>query len=298
MTIATPHATGTPPQAGVPFQQVLLLCVPALIIGLVFRVSFLIAIPEVYYGADSNSYFEAASKLWTQGDFSSQRQAALSLPHHPHLHAAPSRQHGCRHRGRSAPARARHHCRHRLGRCTDDASPQSVGAVGHLRGGNLAAHALVRARDDRGSLAAGSLRCRGCDRRAVRLAQGSETAVLVSDRGHRHRGMQATWQAALARTDGGGGGDGRQSPEVGEEEPGGSGLRRADHSHCGERTAGKLAFLEFNASLCADARRALCRVSRHLAPACRESARQPAKLCDAAVSLQKGAERIATRSRR
>ena len=69
MTIATPHATGTPPQAAVPFQQVLLLCVPALIIGLVFRVSFLIAIPEVYYGADSNSYFEAAWKLWTQGDF-------------------------------------------------------------------------------------------------------------------------------------------------------------------------------------------------------------------------------------
>ena len=68
MTPATPHATSAPPR-GVPFQQVLLLCVPALIVGLVFRISFLIAIPEVYYGSDSNSYFDAAWRLWTHGDF-------------------------------------------------------------------------------------------------------------------------------------------------------------------------------------------------------------------------------------
>ena len=41
MTIATPHATNAHPRPAVPFQQVLLLCVPALIIGLVRRVDFL-----------------------------------------------------------------------------------------------------------------------------------------------------------------------------------------------------------------------------------------------------------------
>ena len=64
-----PHATSVAPQPAVPFQQVLLLCLPALIVGLVFRVSFMSAMPEIYYGADSNSYFEGAWKLWTQGDF-------------------------------------------------------------------------------------------------------------------------------------------------------------------------------------------------------------------------------------
>ena len=68
MTTATPHAAAKSPPSAVPFQQVLLLCVPALIIGLVFRLAFLTAIPEIYYGSDSNSYFEAAWKLWTQGD--------------------------------------------------------------------------------------------------------------------------------------------------------------------------------------------------------------------------------------
>jgi hypothetical protein len=69
MTPATAHATSAAPEPAVPFRQVLLLCLPALIVGLVFRISFLVAIPEIYYGADSNSYFEGAWKLWTQGDF-------------------------------------------------------------------------------------------------------------------------------------------------------------------------------------------------------------------------------------
>ena len=69
MTPATPHATDAPPEPAVPFRRVLLLCVPALIVGFVFRVSFMFAMPEIYYGADSNSYFEGAWKLWTQGDF-------------------------------------------------------------------------------------------------------------------------------------------------------------------------------------------------------------------------------------
>ncbi len=70
MTLAMPHATSAAQPPAVPFKQVLLLCVPALILGLVFRIAFLHAIPEVYYGADSNSYFDAAWKLWTQGDLS------------------------------------------------------------------------------------------------------------------------------------------------------------------------------------------------------------------------------------
>ena len=154
-----------------PLQQVLLLCVPALIVGLVFRVSFMIAMPEIYYGADSNSYFEGAWKLWTQGDFVLEPEAALSLSHPPDVHAA-------------AP---------RIARPSDTAVVQhllglviivgigwivaqmtrlslSVGAVGDLRGGGLAPHALVRARDDRRSLVTGGLRRRGCHRCAVRRA--------------------------------------------------------------------------------------------------------------------------------
>jgi hypothetical protein len=52
----------------VPFRQVLLLCIPALLIGLILRASFLHAVPEIYYGADSNSYFEAAWRFWTDRD--------------------------------------------------------------------------------------------------------------------------------------------------------------------------------------------------------------------------------------
>ena len=69
LTTPAPHATSAAPEPAVPFQQVLLLCLPALIVGLVFRVSFMFAMPEIYYGGDSNSYFEGAWKLWTQGDF-------------------------------------------------------------------------------------------------------------------------------------------------------------------------------------------------------------------------------------
>ena len=69
LTTPAPHASSAAPEPAVPFQQVLLLCLPALIVGLVFRVSFMFAMPEIYYGADSNSYFEGAWKLWTQGDF-------------------------------------------------------------------------------------------------------------------------------------------------------------------------------------------------------------------------------------
>ena len=67
MTVSISPATGARVQSKVPFRRVLLLCLPALVLGIVLRVSFLIAIPEVFYGSDSNSYFETAEHLWTDG---------------------------------------------------------------------------------------------------------------------------------------------------------------------------------------------------------------------------------------
>ena len=63
----TSPPTDARPQTIVPFRRVLLLCLPALMLGLVLRVSLLVAIPEVYYGADSNSYFDTARELWANG---------------------------------------------------------------------------------------------------------------------------------------------------------------------------------------------------------------------------------------
>ena len=67
MIIGAPPATASPPQTAISFKRVLLLCVPALIIGLVLRVEFLTTIPEVYYGSDSNTYFDAAWRFWHHG---------------------------------------------------------------------------------------------------------------------------------------------------------------------------------------------------------------------------------------
>ncbi len=58
-----------PPREPVPLRRVFLLCLPALILAIALRISFLVAIPEVYYGADSNSYFDTARHLWTDGTF-------------------------------------------------------------------------------------------------------------------------------------------------------------------------------------------------------------------------------------
>jgi len=51
-------------------QEVLWLCVPALLIGLVVRLMFLTATPESYYGPDSNSYFNTARAAWVDHDLS------------------------------------------------------------------------------------------------------------------------------------------------------------------------------------------------------------------------------------
>jgi len=45
------------------------LCLPALVLGAALRLSVLFALPEAYYGSDSNSYFQTTAELWNEGDF-------------------------------------------------------------------------------------------------------------------------------------------------------------------------------------------------------------------------------------
>ncbi len=42
---------------------------PALVLGAVLRISVLMALPEAYYGSDSNSYFQTTSELWNNHHF-------------------------------------------------------------------------------------------------------------------------------------------------------------------------------------------------------------------------------------
>jgi len=45
------------------------LCLPALVIGAVLRISLLVAVPEVFYGSDSNSYFVTAHSIYIDHSF-------------------------------------------------------------------------------------------------------------------------------------------------------------------------------------------------------------------------------------
>jgi hypothetical protein len=45
------------------------LCLPALLVGFALRLVFLTSIPEGFYGADSNSYFDTADHLWNSGEW-------------------------------------------------------------------------------------------------------------------------------------------------------------------------------------------------------------------------------------
>ena len=51
------------PAAPFTFRRCLLLCLPALLIGAALRISMLAALPEGYYGPDSNSYFSKSLRL-------------------------------------------------------------------------------------------------------------------------------------------------------------------------------------------------------------------------------------------
>ncbi|MEP6671073.1 MAG: hypothetical protein ABJF10_18075 [Chthoniobacter sp.] len=53
--------TSRPPSA---WRRCVLLCLPALVLGAILRLSLLTALPEGYYGPDSNSYFDTTSALW------------------------------------------------------------------------------------------------------------------------------------------------------------------------------------------------------------------------------------------
>jgi hypothetical protein len=50
------------------WKQCFWLCLPALVIGAVLRISLLAAIPEAYYGPDTNSYLHTAWTLWEHGE--------------------------------------------------------------------------------------------------------------------------------------------------------------------------------------------------------------------------------------
>ena len=51
------------------FRQCFCLCLPALIVGAILRLSLLAAIPEVFYGSDSPSYSTTAENVYLKGHF-------------------------------------------------------------------------------------------------------------------------------------------------------------------------------------------------------------------------------------
>lgn len=51
------------------WRRLVLLCLPALILGAILRLSLLTALPEGYYGPDSNSYFDTTSALWLRHEW-------------------------------------------------------------------------------------------------------------------------------------------------------------------------------------------------------------------------------------
>ena len=57
-------STGGIEPRNISWKQCLWLCLPALIIGAVLRVSLIVAIPEGYYGPDTNSYLHTARTFW------------------------------------------------------------------------------------------------------------------------------------------------------------------------------------------------------------------------------------------
>ena len=57
------------PEKTISFKEVLILTLPALTIGLIARITFLAAIPEGYFVADSSSYLEFSDRLLNEGVF-------------------------------------------------------------------------------------------------------------------------------------------------------------------------------------------------------------------------------------
>lgn len=55
--------------AQISFRQCILLCLPALLLGALVRFEMMRAFPVIFYGADSNSYFQTTVDLWTGEGF-------------------------------------------------------------------------------------------------------------------------------------------------------------------------------------------------------------------------------------
>lgn len=60
---------GVPSAPRISLTKCLWLCLPALLIGAILRLSLIAAVPEAYYGADSNSYFGTTKELILKGKF-------------------------------------------------------------------------------------------------------------------------------------------------------------------------------------------------------------------------------------
>jgi len=58
--ISSPHSA---------WRRCLLLCLPALILGAALRITVMMALPQGYYGPDSNSYFDTSSSLWLRHEW-------------------------------------------------------------------------------------------------------------------------------------------------------------------------------------------------------------------------------------
>ncbi|MEI9898634.1 MAG: hypothetical protein WDN28_33450 [Chthoniobacter sp.] len=64
---ATSPAESRPPH--LTLRRCFWLCLPALVIGAILRISLLIAVPEIFYGSDSNSYFVTAHSIYIDHHF-------------------------------------------------------------------------------------------------------------------------------------------------------------------------------------------------------------------------------------
>lgn len=66
MSPSLPHQ----PPAPFTFRQCLKLCIPALIVGAILRICFIVAIPEAFNGSDTRSYTQTSDDLWSRGHLS------------------------------------------------------------------------------------------------------------------------------------------------------------------------------------------------------------------------------------
>ena len=62
-------STAQSPSSRPALRRCLFLCLPALIIGAALRISVMTALPQGYYGPDSNSYFDTTSSLWLKHEW-------------------------------------------------------------------------------------------------------------------------------------------------------------------------------------------------------------------------------------